>query len=82
MERIHGMHQHWELELADRLTPYQILDRSLRGILRNLLSSELYKVTQATFWIFQLFFHTKIEKGYAPFLYHIGISRNEDSIKP
>ena len=41
--------------------------------------SELHKVMQARFFDIWTFSHTKIQKGYAQCLYHIGFSRNEDS---
>ena len=37
--------------------------------MRNLCSSELYKVTQARIWIYRRSVVEKIEKGYASFLY-------------
>ena len=50
-------------------------------IRENTFPSELYRVFRATLWIFQRFLQEMIEQGHAPILYHIGFSRNDDSIK-
>ena len=46
-------------------------------IMRNVCSSERQKVTKATILMYRRSLTQKKEKNYAPFLYHVGISRNE-----
>ena len=49
--------------------------------MKNLFPLELCKVIQATILICPSSLTKKVEEGYAQFLYHVGVSRNDDPIK-